>query len=110
MKRNLIVLASVFCLATAAYAEEKIEDCTFWKSKLIMSKSSGAVGHVITGKLSDTKQCQYDVRFYLGGQLVLVKAMRDYELMWAPPATDKTKPVVQKAPEDYFGGLEFGGK
>jgi len=111
MFRATVLIAFLILFAAPALAEDKKEsmsDCKFWNTKMVMSTTSKAKGHVISGRL-DGQSCQYDVRFYMAGQLLMVKSMRDYELVWAPKASEKRKPSVQKSPEDYLGDLEFGG-
>ncbi len=111
MFRATLLIASLILFAAPALAEDKKEsmsDCKFWNTKMVMSTTSGAVGHVINGKLNG-QSCQYDVRFYLSGQLLMVKSMRDYELVWAPKASEKKEPVVPAPPTDYLRDLEFGG-
>jgi len=115
MFRAIVLIVSLIFCATTAYAEEKLEkvqDCKYWNTRMVMSKTSGAVGHVISGKL-EGQSCQYDVRFALkDGGLLMVVGLRDYELEWAPSFTDggrgERKPEPQKAPEDYTGDLDFG--
>ena len=116
--RTLILAVSlVFCATTASAGEkvEQVQDCKFWSTKMVASRTSGAVGHVISGKL-DRGSCHYDVRFALeNGGLMLVTALRDYELEWAPTfrgTSGERKPAPikpKKEPESYLGDLEFGG-
>ena len=117
MFRTLILVVSLIFCATTVYADEKIEkvqDCKFWSTKMVASRTSGAVGHVISGKL-ERGDCRYDVRFALeDGGLLMVNALRDYELEWAPTfrgTAGERKPAPkapEKAPEDYLGNLDFG--
>lgn len=119
MFRTLILAVSLVFCSTIAFAEkdykpEKIQDCKFWSTKMVASRTSGAVGHVLTGKLDDGA-CHYNIRFALeDGNLVMVNAMRDYELEWAPTfrgTSGERKPAPkppEKAPEDYLGELDFG--
>ena len=107
----LLLLLFGMVATTPAVAEgkkESMSDCKYWKGDLIMSTSSGAVGHVVDGRLVKKQWCKYDVRFHLGNQLVIVTNMADYELMWAPEK-EKTKPEPQAGPEELVGDLDFGG-
>jgi hypothetical protein len=118
--RTLILVVSLVFCATAAAAEEyepeKLQDCRYFSTRMVMSTTSGAIGHVISGDFNEqNKSCRYDIRFALSsGNLVMVKEMRDYELEFAPKFTGTsgermTAPArAPKAPKDPLADLNFG--
>jgi hypothetical protein len=105
----LIVLASPLTGARAEDEAKRVQDCMFFSSRMVMSTSSGALGHIVSGNLEKGK-CYYDVRLHLAGQLLVVKGMRDYELAWAPEERKEEAAVEVKDPdpEEYVEHLDFG--
>jgi hypothetical protein len=111
-KTFALVASLVFC-TTVAHAGNKVsevEDCKYWSTKMVMSTSSGATGHIISGQLDKNGYCEYNVRLSMGGQLVMVNAMRDYELMRAPArnAAEVAPDCPAVSAEDRVQGLDFG--
>ena len=111
MLRTLLLVVFLSVCASPALADkvENLKDCKFFKTDVVMSKTSGALGNVLSGRLEEG-QCYYDIRFHLGGTLTVVKGMRDYELTWPSKESARTQPAApQRPPEDYTKGLDFGG-
>ena len=110
------IVGNIFASAPVAKADVEAKDdggykhCRYWKPKALMSKSSGAIGHVTHVKRlknNGPEECTYDVRLYLNGQLVMVEGMWDWELMWAP---EKEVKVETSDPKTYVENLDFGGE
>lgn len=96
LKTTALAVILAFLGATSIWAEEKstgkISDCRYFSTRMIMSKSSGAVGHILTAtraKGRDDENCRYDIRLHLGDQLVTIKDVGDYEITWAPGTSEK---------------------
>jgi hypothetical protein len=107
----------LFLFGTVADAEDKddgsYKSCRYWTTKQVVSKTSGALGNVINVKRiksNGPKECSYDVRLYLNGQLVVVEHMWDWELMWAPEKEVKEAEAGTPDPKTYVENLDFGGK
>ncbi len=115
LRLSTLLVTLVFCLGPVIpeRAEEKtMSDCEYWTGKMDMSKSSRAVGHVVNGRLTgeNKTRCKYDVRFHLGGQLVVVKDMYGYELSWpSAQAKEVARTASEAASKSHVENLDFGG-